>query len=381
MEPHDGEQQTSGHLLLPANNTSRLDGETFSSPLPAANIGENKQQSTLSDNKDLDEQEDDDDDDCEYEEEDEEDEDEEDEEDDDDDGDYRPSSLAPNDDGHVGAKRRDFIRLNKANNNHRGLSKIEDPLKEPVVRQGLNHLKLTSAELITMSVKELNKRLNSCPSNMVIKLKRCRRTLKNRGYAKNCRIKRIAAKHKLEQVNQKLAAENLQLREQNKLFRNQLEELRCSTKFHQHDHHGQVGQFDHINHHRQHQQQQHHDHHQVQAHGDANLCKAAGSQVLVDPSQVICFKPQQQQQHQSCENSKQHPEMTTIDGRQADADLARHGPVARLAPIDNGQFPGQANVGANLRDDLVPGVDLSHDELELNFDFQTFTNGWGTQIS
>lgn len=78
-----------------------------------------------------------------------------------------------------------------------GVVKSEDPLDEPIVRISLQKIQISSTQLINMSVKELNKHLASCPSFVVAKLKRCRRTLKNRGYAKNCRIKRIAAKTKL----------------------------------------------------------------------------------------------------------------------------------------------------------------------------------------
>lgn len=102
---------------------------------------------------------------------------------------------------------------------------FENPLNEPIVRLSLEKVQLTGSQLISMSVKELNKKLAQCPSFIISKLKRCRRTLKNRGYAKNCRIKRIAFKHQLEQINQRLALENKELKMRNKDLNDQLVSL------------------------------------------------------------------------------------------------------------------------------------------------------------
>lgn len=110
-----------------------------------------------------------------------------------------------------------------ANNNQ--LIKNDDPLSEPIVRLSLEKVQISSTQLINMSVKELNKRLSSCPAFIVAKLKRCRRTLKNRGYAKNCRVKRMAAKTHLEQQNEKLVSENNELRRHNRSLLEQLNQL------------------------------------------------------------------------------------------------------------------------------------------------------------
>ena len=62
-------------------------------------------------------------------------------------------------------------------------------------------------ELKDISVKELNQKLKGMPKNVVYDVKKRRRTLKNRGYAHSCRVKRIAeksnlqrSKHELEQI-------------------------------------------------------------------------------------------------------------------------------------------------------------------------------------
>lgn len=68
--------------------------------------------------------------------------------------------------------------------------------------------KLIADELLTtLSVRELNKRLHGCPREEIAKLKQKRRTLKNRGYAQNCRSKRLHQRHELEKTNRKLLVE------------------------------------------------------------------------------------------------------------------------------------------------------------------------------
>ena len=58
--------------------------------------------------------------------------------------------------------------------------------------------------LLKFSVRDLNKILHGMPKHKQKMLKQKRRTLKNRGYAQNCRSKRMVARQDLEVTNSTL---------------------------------------------------------------------------------------------------------------------------------------------------------------------------------
>lgn len=81
-------------------------------------------------------------------------------------------------------------------------------------------------ELVAMTVKELNKLLKGLPKDEMIKLKQRRRTLKNRGYAANCREKRMTQKEILEGEKDGLRAEVERLQRENDVVKLELNSLK-----------------------------------------------------------------------------------------------------------------------------------------------------------
>ena len=77
-----------------------------------------------------------------------------------------------------------------------------------------------------MSVRELNQHLRGLSKEEIIQLKQRRRTLKNRGYAASCRVKRVTQKEELEKQKAELQQEVEKLARENSSMRLELDALR-----------------------------------------------------------------------------------------------------------------------------------------------------------
>ena len=63
---------------------------------------------------------------------------------------------------------------------------------------------ITDYEMLTLPIRELNRRLKSLPKAEAQKIRKRRRSLKNRDYATSCRRRRTALKESLQTENQRL---------------------------------------------------------------------------------------------------------------------------------------------------------------------------------
>ncbi|XP_063068627.1 transcription factor MafG-like [Engraulis encrasicolus] len=95
---------------------------------------------------------------------------------------------------------------------------------------GANGTYLCDDELVTMTVRELNQHLRGLTKDEIVQLKQRRRTLKNRGYAASCRIKRVTQRQELERQREQLQQEVAKLATENAGMRLELDVLRSKLE-------------------------------------------------------------------------------------------------------------------------------------------------------
>lgn len=96
----------------------------------------------------------------------------------------------------------------------------------------VNILNISDDQLAQYSARDINRLCKGCPEEVVKQLKKRRRTLKNRGYASNSRVRRLQQKNELETTKnqlqievQKLRQEIIEMRKQRDYFKNRAEVL------------------------------------------------------------------------------------------------------------------------------------------------------------
>jgi transcription factor MAFF/G/K len=82
-----------------------------------------------------------------------------------------------------------------------------------------NENNISDEALLNLSVKDLNKLLKSLSNDDRNKLKKRRRILKNRGYAANCRTKRMSQKEILQMKKEKLNEDVRRMEHKNEMLK------------------------------------------------------------------------------------------------------------------------------------------------------------------
>ena len=81
-----------------------------------------------------------------------------------------------------------------------------DPLP-PIDLGDVNVKGLTEEQLVSLSARDLNRLCRDLPDDIIKQLKKRRRTLKNRGYAYNSRVRRVSQKNTLEKERDELKSQ------------------------------------------------------------------------------------------------------------------------------------------------------------------------------
>jgi transcription factor MAFF/G/K len=103
-------------------------------------------------------------------------------------------------------------------------------LPKPKLKEEGEGMNITDDALLKLSVKDLNRLLKSLSPEDRTKLKRRRRILKNRGYAANCRTKRLSQKELLHLEKEELEKDVRQMVHRNEMLKLNLDSINDKVK-------------------------------------------------------------------------------------------------------------------------------------------------------
>ena len=90
--------------------------------------------------------------------------------------------------------------------------------------QEINLKGLTEEQLVSLTARDLNRLCRDVPEDVIKQLKKRRRTLKNRGYAYNSRVRRVSQKNQLEEERDDLKQQLQQMRERCRMLEREAEQ-------------------------------------------------------------------------------------------------------------------------------------------------------------
>jgi transcription factor MAFF/G/K len=93
-----------------------------------------------------------------------------------------------------------------------------------------NSANISDEALLDLGVKDLNRLLKTLNAEERSKLKKRRRILKNRGYAANCRTKRMSYKEILEMEKDELERDVRKMRQDNEILKVKLDSIKDRYK-------------------------------------------------------------------------------------------------------------------------------------------------------
>ena len=89
---------------------------------------------------------------------------------------------------------------------------------------------LTEEQLVSLTARDLNRLCRDMPDDVIKQLKKRRRTLKNRGYAYNSRVRRVTQKNVLEQERDDLKKQLHQMSDRCRLLERELEQWKMRAQ-------------------------------------------------------------------------------------------------------------------------------------------------------